>query len=70
MSDTGRTRTLPVGELPEGVREGDWLEVCEGPDGLWIRRLVQETEQARAQAQAELDRLNSEPEGPQQEVTL
>ncbi|ACO47271.1 DUF3006 domain-containing protein [Deinococcus deserti] len=58
--EDGRTFTLPLHALPEGLREGDILAVQEGPDGVSTRLLPEETEARRAAAQARLDALNSQ----------
>ncbi|WP_339097021.1 DUF3006 family protein [Deinococcus sp. VB142] len=55
---SGRTRTVPLRELPEGVREGDLIEVRRGVGGIVFRRLEAETREARARAQARLDEVN------------
>lgn len=55
---SGRTRTVPLHELPEGTREGDLIEVRMGVGGTVFCRLEAETAQARAQAQSRLERLN------------
>lgn len=58
--EDGRTFTLPLHALPEGLREGDILAVQEGPDGVSARLLPAETQARRAAAQARLDALNSQ----------
>lgn len=56
---SGRTRTVALRELPDGVREGDLLEVRSGVGGLVFRRLEAETRAARQEAQARLEQLNA-----------
>lgn len=55
----GEVRDIPLSYLPNGVREGDHLEVTAGADGLRVGVRRATTVQARAQAQAKLDTLNS-----------
>lgn len=56
---SGRTRVLYLSELPEGVREGDLLDVRGGSGGLRFTRLEAETRVRRAQAQSRLETLNA-----------
>ncbi|WP_370633796.1 DUF3006 family protein [Deinococcus sp. RIT780] len=55
----GRTIVRPVGDLPPGVRGGDLLAVTDGPDGVTLRLLPEETAARRRAAQATLDTLNA-----------
>ncbi|AAF09947.1 DUF3006 domain-containing protein [Deinococcus radiodurans] len=66
---SGHTRTIPLHELPDGVREGDLLEVRAGVGGLVFRRLEAETLAARLQAQLRLEQLNAG-EGRQGPLTI
>ena len=63
---SGRTRTVPLRELPGGVREGDLLEVRSGVGGLVFRRLDAETQAARREAQSRLEQLNAGEGRPRQ----
>ncbi|SEI83684.1 Protein of unknown function [Deinococcus reticulitermitis] len=56
---SGRTRVLYLSELPEGVREGELLDVRGGVEGLRFTRLEAETRRRRAQAQARLEAINA-----------
>lgn len=56
---SGRTRVLYLSELPEGVREGDLLDVRGGSGGLRFTRLEAETRRRRTQAQSQLETLNA-----------
>lgn len=68
---SGQTADMPLHDLPEGVKEGDILGVKEGPDGLMAEVLTQETERAKAGAQAKLDALNAQGATPAgEEITL
>lgn len=55
----GRTIIRPLGDLPPGVRGGDLLAVTDGPDGVTLHLLPQETAERRRAAQATLDTLNA-----------
>ena len=57
--EDGTTFDLPLRLLPGGVRDGDLLDVQDGPDGVTVRLLVAETMERRETAQARLDALNS-----------
>ncbi|GGL90786.1 hypothetical protein GCM10010840_31050 [Deinococcus aerolatus] len=55
----GTTFDLPLRLLPEALREGDLLDVQDGPDGVTVRILVAETMERHGTAQAQLDALNN-----------
>lgn len=55
---SGHTRVLALSDLPEGVREGDVLDVRGGVGELRFTRLDEETRRRRTRAQAQLDALN------------
>lgn len=57
--EDGTTFDLPLRLLPEALREGDLLDVQDGPDGVTVRLLVAETMERRDTAQARLDALNN-----------
>ena len=52
----------------EGVREGDLLAVVEGPDGVTLHLLSDETAARRRAAQRRLDARNAE--GGEEEISL
>ncbi|MEW6421661.1 MAG: DUF3006 family protein [Deinococcota bacterium] len=60
--EDGQTFDLPLHVLPEGVREGDVLGVWDGPDGVRVAVLPEETRARRERAQRRLDALNSVPQ--------
>ncbi len=67
----GKTRDIPLAELPEGLQEGDLLAVEHHPDGLKVTILPEETSAARQQAQSRLDALNAAgATSPDKEITL
>ena len=53
QDDEGENRTVPLAELPEGLREGDVL--CR--EGERWRPATEERDRRRAELQALLDRL-------------
>ncbi|WP_343758502.1 DUF3006 family protein [Deinococcus depolymerans] len=55
----GRTVLRPLPDLPPGLREGDLLAVTDGPDGVSLQRLPEETAARRRAAQTALDTLNA-----------
>lgn len=55
----GRTFDLPLSALPEGLKEGDLLDVQDGPDGMIAHILPEETQALKQARQADLDALNS-----------
>jgi len=55
----GRTVVRPLSDLPPGVRGGDLLAVTDGPDGVTLRLLPDETAARRRAAQTTLDTLNA-----------
>ncbi|GGL97398.1 hypothetical protein GCM10010841_02240 [Deinococcus aerophilus] len=61
--EDGTTFDLPLRNLPAGVREGDLLDLQDGPDGVSARILDRETRERRAAMQARLDALNSADDG-------
>ncbi|GAA5535164.1 hypothetical protein Dalu01_03588 [Deinococcus aluminii] len=67
--EDGRTFDLPLHALPEGVREGDVLAVQDGPDGVTVRVLPEETRARRERAQRRLDALN-QPAEDGEEINL
>nr|WP_256488109.1 DUF3006 domain-containing protein [Deinococcus sp. HSC-46F16] len=64
----GLTFDVPLHALPEGVREGDLLAVVEGPDGVTLHLLSDETAARRRAAQRRLDARNAE--GGEEEISL
>ena len=65
----GQTFDLPLTALPAGVREGDVLGVQDGPDGVTVRTLPEETRARREGAQRRLEALNAGP-ASDEEITL
>ena len=57
--EDGTTFDLPLRVLPGALREGDLLDVQDGPDGVTVRILVAETMERRETAQARLEALNN-----------
>ncbi|WP_322618880.1 DUF3006 domain-containing protein [Deinococcus terrestris] len=64
----GLTFDVPLHALPAGVREGDLLAVIEGPDGVTLHLLPDETAARRRAAQHRLETLNAE--GGEEEINL
>lgn len=64
----GLTFDVPLHALPAGVREGDLLAVVEGPDGVTVHLLPDETAARRRAAQHRLDALNAG--DGEEEITL
>lgn len=68
---SGQTADVPLADLPAGVKEGDLLDVQDGPDGIKAELLPAETAQAKAAAQSKLDALNAQGAMPAgEEITL
>lgn len=67
--EDGLTFDVPLHALPVGVREGDVLAVQEGPDGMTLHLLPDETLARREEARRRLEALNTAP-GEGEEINL
>lgn len=68
---SGQTFDVALDDLPAGVKEGDLLNVQDGPDGIKAELLPAETAEAKAKAQSKLDALNAQGTTPDgEEITL
>lgn len=57
--EDGQTFTLPLRDLPGGVREGDRLAVQDGPDGVTVRVLRAESDRRRQAAREQMSELEA-----------